>query len=160
MKIQVTVKTNIFEYLRHYQRSQSIDTYKITLAKWAGAGELAWQLRALVAFAEDPSLIPRTYLTARSHLQFQSQELWPPWTPDIEVVHMYVCRQNTHTHEINKSLKIKIKRLANQHPHRISRISNKKRKTISSISKLRGMLVSKLDMGNLCGPGQLFGQRK
>ncbi|EDM05893.1 rCG33587 [Rattus norvegicus] len=42
--------------------------HEILSSRKRGAGEMAQLLRVLVAFAEDPVLVPSTYMVAHSHL--------------------------------------------------------------------------------------------
>ena len=59
------------------------------------------QLRALVVLPEDPSLIPRTHIywlivICNSSYRAYRALSWPPWVPDMQVVHRHTYKQNTH----------------------------------------------------------------
>lgn len=64
------------------------------------------QLKALSVFPEDRNSIPSTHVDSQP-----SVTPWDPMLPEppcalgTQVVHRRTCRQNTHTHKMNLSLK-------------------------------------------------------
>lgn len=64
--------------------------------------------RAWDHLAEDMGLVPSTYMAFtiawNSISRGPDTYFWPPQTPGTHVVHIHICRQNTHTHKKNKSL--------------------------------------------------------
>ena len=66
--------------------------------------------RALTALAEDPGLSLSTYMVAHKYLYLQFQGIQPlllasMGTRRMHTVHRHTCRQNTHTHKMNKPFK-------------------------------------------------------
>lgn len=58
--------------------------------------------RALDHLAEDIGLVSSTYMALTTAWKSISRKpvtyFWPPQTPGTHVVHIHICRQNTHTH--------------------------------------------------------------
>lgn len=80
-----------------------------------GAGEMTQQLGTLAAPAENWGSIPSTCMTDYNHLELRFQRLWHPLLiPAVTritcSIHIYTCRQDTHTHKVNvfKHLKLSI----------------------------------------------------
>ena len=72
------------------------------------------QLRALAVLPEDQSLIPRTHIywlivICNSSYRAYRALSWPPWVPDMQVVHRHTCWEDAHTNKIkiNKPLKMR-----------------------------------------------------
>jgi hypothetical protein len=81
-------------FVKLYRKSLSSKT---RFQVW-GAAEMAQQLRALAALAEDPGSIPSTH-NGSSHLSLT------PVPTDLTPSHWHISRQNTNVHKIkvNKS---------------------------------------------------------
>jgi hypothetical protein len=70
-----------------------------------GARKIAQQF---AAFSEDPGSVPNTHMLAHNIHNSQAWISYSPWAPGTHMVHIHVCKQNSHTHKINKSLKTTI----------------------------------------------------
>lgn len=57
-----------------------------------GTEEMALQLRAQTALAEDLDLAPSTHKAVYSHMELQFR---PPWAPSIHVVHIHNVDRDT-----------------------------------------------------------------
>ena len=70
------------------------------------AGEMVQRFRAF-ALAEDQDSVPGTHTVTHNHPCFQfraSKALFSPLqAPGTQVVQIHTCRQNAHTHKVNKS---------------------------------------------------------
>jgi hypothetical protein len=70
-----------------------------------GAGEMAHQLRELVALTEDPGSIPRVYIKVHSHPQLYFQEFWHAFLSFMVTTHTCCTYIHIHIHiHISKAL--------------------------------------------------------
>lgn len=72
----------------------------------SGAGEMAEKLRVLAAHAKALGSIHKTHSSLQTLITPEDLALFP-WALGMYVVHRNICRQNTHTHEIQKQKQTK-----------------------------------------------------
>jgi hypothetical protein len=54
----------------------------------------------LAVHPKNPGSIPSTHRVAHNCLKLNNGFFWSLWAPGMHMVHIYTCKQNTHTHKI------------------------------------------------------------